>query len=300
MASLSILITGASGFVGSALVRRLGAAGHRVHALARGVRDGRSPWWDPASGRIELAPCGPLDAVIHLAGESIAGGRWTAARKVRIRESRVQGTSVLARALLQLNPRPAVLIAASAIGFYGDRGDALVDEDSPPGTGFLADVCRQWEGAADAAATAGMRVVRLRLGLVLDRSGGALPRMLPAFRFGLGGMLGGGRQVMSWVMLDDLLAMVEHALCDARLSGPVNAVAPGAVTNGEFTRALGRVLHRPACMRVPAPVVRALFGEMGEALLLAGARVDPKRLRDSGYPFRHPALEPALRELLRP
>jgi len=295
---MNVLVTGASGLVGRAVRAYLQERGHRVVPLQRQRAEPGAPWWDPADGAIDLAPGGPWDAVIHLAGESIAGGRWTAARKARIRESRVRGTDLLSRALAAERAPPSVLISASAIGFYGDRGDAVLDEGAAPGAGFLCGVCRDWEAAAAPAVAAGIRVVHPRLGLVLARDGGALPRMLTPFRFGLGGVLGSGRQYMSWVTLRDLLAILEQALTDTRLAGPVNAVAPGAVTNGEFTRILGRVLHRPALLPAPAWALRLALGEMAEALLLASARVNPRRLLQANFNFRDPELDPALRHVL--
>lgn len=295
---MNVLVTGASGLVGRAVRAYLQARGHRVVPLQRHRAEAGAPWWDPAAGAIDLAPGGPWEGVVHLAGESIAGGRWTAARKARIRDSRVRGTELLSRALAAGGAPPAVLVSASAIGFYGDRGDAVLDEGAAPGAGFLCNVCRAWEAAAAPAAAAGIRVVHPRIGLVLARDGGALPRMVTPFRLGLGGILGGGRQYMSWVTLRDLLAILEQALTDPRLAGPVNAVAPGAVTNREFTRSLGRVLGRPALLPAPAWALRLALGEMADALLLASARVSPGRLLAANFAFRDPELDPALRHVL--
>ncbi len=297
---MQVLISGASGLVGRALTRSLAAGGHRVRRLVR-----RQPvaadaaFWDPAAGEIDPGALDDVDAVVHLAGENVAGGRWTATRKRRILESRVAGTKLIAGAVAA-EAKPPALVSASAIGYYGDRGEEALDEASASGEGFLADVCRQWEAAAAAAEQAGARTVRLRIGVVLSRHGGALQKMLTPFRLGLGGNLGDGRQVMSWIHLDDLVGAVEHALMNAALSGPVNAVAPGPVTNREFTRTLARVLRRPARLPVPAPMARLLFGEMGEELLLAGARVAPARLEETGYEFRFSDLESALRHELDP
>jgi hypothetical protein len=272
-----VAVTGASGLVGSALVPFLEAGGARVLRLSR-------------SSVIEAATFEGVDAVVHLAGEPVAAGRWTRERKEAIRESRIHGTRRLAEALRP----PTVLIQASAIGFYGDRGDELLDETSPPGLGFLAETCHEWEAASFPAERAGVRVVRLRIGIVLAVQGGALAKMLAPFRLGLGGKLGSGRQYMSWIALDDLVQVVQRAITDASLVGPVNATAPGAVRNAEFTRVLARVLHRPAWFTVPAAALRLRFGEMAEELLLASARVRPARLEHAGFRFRHAALESAL------
>jgi hypothetical protein len=253
--------------------------------------------WDPAAGRLDPARLEGLDAVVHLAGENIAG-RWTAAKKARIRSSRVEGTRLLAEALAGLKRPPKTLLCASAIGYYGDRGAELLREESPAGTGFLAEVCREWEAAARPAAEKGLRVVHLRIGVVLSPAGGALARMLMPFKLGLGGRIGSGSQFMSWIASDDLSGVIRHALTTESLRGPVNAVAPQAVTNLEFTQTLGRVLRRPTPFPMPAFAARLAFGEMAEALLLASARVEPTRLVASGYRFRAPELEGALRHLL--
>jgi uncharacterized protein (TIGR01777 family) len=244
---------------------------------------------------MDLRSLEAVDAVAHLAGESIGAGRWTAARKMLIRDSRVEGTGRLAAALGALARPPAVVVSASAIGVYGDRGDAVLDEASPPGRGFLADVAREWEAAAAPVAGRGSRLVLARLGIVLSAAGGALRRLLPPFRLGLGGPVGGGRQYMSWIALGDAVAALELALAGGIPAGPVNVVAPAPVTNAEFARTLAGVLGRPALLPVPAAAVRLLLGEMGEALLLAGQRVRPGRLLDAGFVYRHPALESALR-----
>ncbi|HZV02024.1 MAG TPA: TIGR01777 family oxidoreductase [Planctomycetota bacterium] len=292
--SWSIGVTGASGFVGSALAPFLTAAGHRVTRLVRGPgRDGIA--WDPERGTIDGARLEGLDAVVHLAGHNIAAGRWTRARKRSILESRAKGTRLLAETLAKLDKPPRVLVSISAIGFYGDRGDAVVDESSAPGKGFLASVCREWESATEPARAHGIRVVTPRLGIVLGAAGGALARMLTPFLLGAGGPVGSGRQWMSWISLDDVLGVIGAALFDDRLQGAVNAVAPGAVDNREFSRVLGRVLRRPAFLPLPALAVRLLFGEMGRELLLASQRVRPAALDAAGFRFRHPDLESALR-----
>jgi len=297
--NMHTLITGASGFVGSALKSFLEAQGHTVTVLRR-IRRGQSPQppcWDPDRQFIDLGPGPGPEAVVHLAGESIAG-RWSSEKKRRIRDSRVQGTRLLCGALTRLPRVPQVLVCASATGFYGDRGATWLDEQSSAGTGFLAQVCQEWEAATTTAAQAGVRVVRLRLGLVLSLHGGALARMLPAFRVGLGGRIGSGQQFWSWIALDDLLRAVLHVLNRADLSGPANAVAPEPVTQAQFAAALGRALHRPTVLAMPAWLVRALLGEMAQATLLASARVRPTRLLDTGFSFAYPKLELALEHLL--
>ncbi|HKQ61280.1 MAG TPA: TIGR01777 family oxidoreductase, partial [Candidatus Polarisedimenticolaceae bacterium] len=283
---LAVGVSGSSGLVGSALSAFLTSGGHRVVPL---VRQGAG-----------FAPEGfaGVDAVVHLAGESIARRRWSAAQKERIADSRVQRTRWLAEALARLERPPRALIAASAIGYYGDRGTAPLDEQAAAGSGFLADVCQAWEQASEPAERAGIRVVRLRIGVVLSGRGGALARMLPPFRLGLGGRIGDGRQVMSWIALDDLVGAIHFALYRAELHGAVNATAPEPVTNAEFAATLGRVLRRPAVVPLPAVVVRGLLGEMGQELLLSGAHVVPGRLEAAGFRFLRPGLESALRHEL--
>ena len=294
---MRIGVTGATGLVGSALLPVLEGAGHEAVGLRRGAGDAAGPpSWDPAAGSV--AAGGPLDAVVHLAGENIAGGRWNAARKARIRDSRVEGTGALCRGLANLDPRPATLVCASAVGFYGDRGDERLDESSPAGTGFLADVCQEWEAAAAPARDAGIRVVHLRIGIVLTPAGGALGQMLLPFKLGVGGVIGSGRQFMSWIALDDVVAAALHAIRTDGLEGPVNAVAPNPATNTEFTKTLGRVLRRPTIFPMPAFGARLAFGEMADHLLLGGARVEPTRLKEAGFEFGYPTLEGALRHLL--
>ena len=287
---MNILVTGANGFIGRAVVARLTKSGHRVVPLRRATPSGESgPAWNPDAGLIRLDPAGSLDAVVHLAGENIAQ-RWTVAAKARIRSSRENATRLLCETLTRLPQSPRVLVCASATGYYGDRGDELLDERSRPGTGFLAEVCQAWEAATEPARQHGIRVVHLRLGIVLDRAGGALAKMLPVFRFVLGGRMGTGRQFWSWICLEDLLGVVELALQDDALSGAVNAVSPAATTNADFTRALARTLHRPAFLPLPGPIVKLLFGEMGREALLASARVHPARLIELGFEFRYPDL----------
>ena len=267
--------------------------------LVRGASIGRDEAaWDPVRGLAEPSRLDGTDAVVHLAGANIAAGRWTPTRKAEIRQSRVEGTRSLCDALARLAHPPRVLVSASAVGYYGDRGAETLTEDSPGGTGFLADVCRAWEAATDPASQAGIRVVNLRFGMILTPAGGALAKMLLPFKLGAGGRIGGGEQFMSWIALDDAIGAIHHALGQESVRGPVNAVAPAPVSNTDFTCTLARVLRRPALFPLPAFAARLLFGEMADALLLGGARVVPARLQAAGYGFRFPELEGALRHLL--
>ena len=286
--------------VGTSLVAALEGRGHLVRRLVRhDVRDSdREIRWDPDAGQIDAAELNGIDAVVHLSGENVAGQRWSADFKRRILESRSRGTRLLAKTLAGLGMKPSVLVSASATGFYGNRGDELVDESSPSGNGFLAEVCREWEAAAAPARDAGIRVVNLRIGPALSPNGGALAKMLPPFRMGVGGVIGSGRQFVSWIALDDLVSTIQFALETESLSGPVNAVAPGAVTNCEFTKTLGRVLGRPTIFPMPAFAARLAFGEMADEMLLGGVRVAPRALTAAGFSFAYPQLEPALRHLL--
>ena len=236
---------------------------------------------------------------MHLAGVNIAAGRWTVRQKARIRDSRAKGTRLLSEALAGLAHPPQVLVSASAVGYYGDRGQEILKEESAPGTDFLAGVCREWEAATQPAAARGVRVVNTRFGMVLSASGGALPKMLTPFRLGLGGVVGSGRQYMPWIALDDVVGVVNHALKVVKLGGAINTVAPQAITNREFTKTLGRVLSRPTVFPVPAFMARLALGEMADALLLSSQRVEPARLLEAGYGFRYPELEGALRHVLR-
>jgi hypothetical protein len=298
---MRIAVSGSTGLVGSQVVASLSTAGHEVVRLVRGppAPGERAVRWDPEKGKVDAAGLEGLDAVIHLAGENVASGRWTAARKAVIRDSRVNGTRFLCEALATLASPPKTLVCASAVGYYGDRGEERLTEDTPPGTGFLSEVCREWEAASAPAARKGIRVVVLRIGMVLSPKGGALVRMLPLFRAGLGGVIGGGRQYVSWVVLEELPHIILHALKRDDLSGPVNAVAPRPVTNREFTEALGKALSRPTPLPVPAFALRlAVGGEMAGTLLLASARVIPRRLEETGYRFRFAELSAALRHLL--
>jgi uncharacterized protein (TIGR01777 family) len=292
-----VLISGATGLVGSELTPFLTTGGHQVLALTRNPKGSNRIAWSPTDGSIEADKLEGLDAAVHLAGESIIG-RWTNNKKQRIRESRVKGTRLLAETLAGLREKPKVFACATATGFYGDRGDEVLTEESPPGSGFLAEVCQEWEQACQPARDAGIRVVNVRIGLVLTPKGGLLGTLLPLFKAGLGGRVGDGRQWMSWIAIDDLIDVFHAAIMDESLSGPVNATAPHAVTNAEFTKTLGRVLGRPTLLPVPKLAVKAALGEAADELALASARVLPARLQQSGHAFRFDDLEAALRFLL--
>jgi uncharacterized protein (TIGR01777 family) len=289
---MKIAVTGSHGLVGSALVSLLTDGGHDVVRMARPAQ------WDPVKGVINTIALSDIDAFVHLAGENIAAGRWTVDRKTRIRDSRIKGTRLVAENLARMQTPPEVLISASAIGYYGDRGSEVVREDSRPGSGFLSDVCSQWEAATDPATRKGIRVVHLRIGVVLSRSGGALPRMLFPFKIGIGGKIGSGKQYWSWIALDDLCSAILHCIQASGLHGPVNAVSPNPATNLEFTKALGRVLHRPVIFPLPAFAARIILGEMADSLLLASTRVEPAKLLGSRFVFHHKDLEATLATLL--
>ena len=295
---IHVAITGSSGLIGRELVPFLTTGGHRVTALVRGEASQGQAYWDPGADSFDASPLDRVDAVVHLAGESVAAARWTAGQKQRIRESRVHSTRVLCEGLARLTSPPKVLVSASAIGFYGDRREEMLDEGSPSGEGFLARVAREWEAATEPAAAAGIRVVNMRFGVVLSPKGGALAKMLTPFKMGGGGVVGSGRQYWSWISLDDAAGAIYHALMTDSIHGPVNAVAPDSVTNREFTKTLGRVLSRPSITPVPAFAARLALGEMADELLLSSTRVRPKRLLNSGYAFRHDSLEDALRHML--
>jgi hypothetical protein len=297
---MRILVSGSTGLVGTALLEYCATRGHDSVRLVRRKSGFPEPQvlWDPETGHVEQEGLEGFDAVVHLAGENIASGRWTQARKARILSSRVEGTRVLCRALAKLRTPPRTLISASAIGYYGHRGDEALAESSPAGEGFLADLCREWEAATHPAQETGVRVVHLRFGAILSLDGGVLARLLPVFRRGLGGRIGDGRMYMSWVALDDVLDIVAYVLAHDDLAGPINAVAPNPVTNREFTRTLSHALGRPALLPLPAPLVRLAFGEMGREVLLSSARVLPARLRESGFQFKFPVLHHALEHLL--
>jgi uncharacterized protein (TIGR01777 family) len=293
-----ILVSGVSGPIGAALLPSLKTRGYEVARLVRGPATGENQIkWDPGK---PIAPdtVSGFDAVVHLAGESIVG-RWTEEKKLKIRNSRVAGTAALAEALAQAKAKPQAFVCSSAIGYYGDRGDEVLNEESAPGTGFLPDVCREWETATKAAADAGIRTVQMRTGVVLSPKGGALGKMLTPFKMGVGGRIGSGRQWMSWIDVQDMVGAIHHILKSDLLQGPVNMVAPKPVTNQEFTKTLASVLSRPAIFPMPAFVVKLAFGEMGETVLLGSQRVEPSQLVASGYPFRFSHLRASLENILK-
>ncbi len=297
---MNVLVSGASGMVGAELTNQLGAEGHNVTPLRRGKSTQTTePIWDPAGGLIDLSRGGPWDAVVHLAGENIAAGRWTDKLKRSIRDSRVNGTRLLCEALANLEHKPSVIVCASAVGYYGDSGDAELNEDSANGEGFLPTVCREWEAAAQPARDAGIRVVHLRIGVVLGREGGALAKMLTPFKLGAGGVIGNGKQFMSWITLNDVVRSIVYAIKTESMVGPVNAVSPEPVTNRTFTKALGRALGRPTIFPMPAFAARLAFGEMADALLLSSIRVVPEKLVRSGFEFDQPKIDSALTSILK-
>ena len=290
MHPLTVAVSGAGGMIGGAFLTALAREGHRVRRLVRRKPVGESGeiFWDPEAGEIDTVRLEGADAVVHLAGANIAGRRWSASRKRLLRTSRIDGTSLIADALASLGRKPAVFVSASATGYYGNRGDEPLDEESGRGDGFLADLCADWESAADRAREAGIRVVHPRIGLVLSGRGGALAKMLPPFRLGMGGTIGDGRQVISWITLDDMVRVLLRLIDDAGLDGPVNAVSPEPVTNRRFMKRLGKALRRPAIMPLPALLVSLLFGEMGRETVLSGARVLPGKLEKAGFSFLFP------------
>lgn len=295
---LTVAITGSSGMIGSALRHFLTTGGHRVLRMVRDRDEvGEDAlYWNAREGEIDVDRLEEADAVVHLAGESIAGGRWTDEKKEAILESRVRGTKLVARALAELEGSgPSTLVSMSAVGFYGDRGEERLDESSAPGEGFLSEVTRAWEASTAVAEKAGIRVVKVRGGMVLSPGGGALGKMLFPFKMGVGGRLGSGKQYMSWIDLDDVVGILHHALMTDSLQGPVNATAPNPVTNATFTSALGRVLGRPTVIPVPSLAVKAVFGQLGEELLLQGQRVLPRKALESGYRFAFEGVEESLR-----
>ena len=297
---MKILVSGSHGLVGKALMKSLTVDGHEVIRLVRHEPIFGAPeiWWDPSQGRIDAEHLEGLEVVVHLAGESIASGRWTDQKKRTIRESRVKGTSLLSESLARLSRPPSVFLCASAIGYYGDRADELLTEQSAPGNDFLANVCIEWEGATTAAVEKGIRTVQTRFGIILDDNGGALAKMLTPFRLGIGGRVGSGKQWMSWVALDDVVSALKFLMGETSTRGPVNFVSPNPVTNAEFTKTLGRVLSRPTLFPVPEFGARLAFGEMADALLLSSQRVEPVILKNKGFEFRWTTLEPALRSIL--
>jgi hypothetical protein len=292
-----VAITGASGFIGSALRESFTADGWEVLSLVRRTPRAGEVEWHPDEGRVDGAALEGIDAFVHLAGENIFG-IWTRAKKRRILQSRTRGTRAVAEALAGLSRPPSVLVSVSGINYYGDSGDAVLREDHPPGNDFLAGVCVAWEAAARPAADAGIRVVHPRLGMVLDRGGGALPIMLPAFRLGLGARLGSGRQWMSWITRPDAVRILRFAVSEPNLIGPVNAVSPQPVRNVEFTRLLARAVHRPALLAVPASLVQTCSGGLGDALMLASMRVAPEAILSGGFVFEHPTIEAGLASAL--
>lgn len=301
---MRIIISGSTGLVGSATVHHLEGANHRVRRLVRPDTDLQAPKgtqipWSVKDRRINADQLEGHDAVVHLAGEPIASGKWTEEKKKRLRDSRIDGTTLLSETLAKLVHPPKVLISASAVGYYGDRGDEELDENASPGSGFLEDICKDWEAATAPASAAGIRVVHLRVGIVLAKRGGALAQMLPIFKLGFGGKIGSGQQYMSWISLDDMTRIIAHCITDESISGPVNATAPNPVRNATFTKTLGHVLKRPTFMPVPRFALRMRFGEMADALLYASTRAIPAKLESHGYEFHHPTLEKALQDLLR-
>ncbi len=295
---MTIAIAGSSGLIGSALVHALSNEGHVIkHLVRREARGELEISWNPMRDEIDVARLGGVDAVINLAGENL-DQRWTSDAKQRIRDSRVRGTTLLARTIASLSPKPRVMVSGSAIGIYGDRGDEVLDESSTLGNGFLASVCKDWEGATKLAEDAGVRVVYSRTGIVLAKEGGALPRLAMPFKFGVGGRLGSGRQWMSWIALADVVGAMRHALVNDTMRGPMNLVAPNPVRNDEMAEALSRELHRPALFPVPRLALKLLLGEMADAAVLASQRVAPKALESARYSFSLPTLERALASIL--
>lgn len=296
---MKVLVTGSTGLVGKKIVSGLKSGGHQVARLVRGEPKGADEFsWDPDAGKINASAFDGVDAVIHLAGEGIASKRWSAEQKAKIKDSRVKGTLLLSNTIAALQKAPKALVSASAIGFYGDRGSEMLTEASTNGDGFLAEVCREWEGATRAAEAVGVRVVHARLGVVLSREGGALKMMLPPFMMGAGGPLGDGRQYMSWVDVDDAAKAFIYLATEANVSGAVNVVAPNPHTNGEFTKTLAKVISRPAFFPVPTIGVKVMFGEMGTELLLASNRVSAEKIVGSGFKFNYPELDGALKHEL--
>jgi uncharacterized protein (TIGR01777 family) len=297
---MKILVTGSSGLVGSELVPFLTDRMHQVVRLVRVRRKNSETdtlWWNPDTGALDVAHLDGFDAVVHLAGESIAA-HWSAQKKQLILDSRIKSTRLLCESLAKLSQPPKVVVSASAIGYYGNRGDEPLPEQSMSGTGFLSEVCAKWELATDPATERGIRVVTLRFGMILSANGGALAKMLPAFRLGLGGVVGNGQQYWSWIAIDDAVRAIHHAILVPQLAGPTNAVSPNPVHNREFTKTLGKVLGRPTIFPLPAFAARVVLGQMGDELLLASARVEPAKLLATTFKFNFPDLEPALRHLL--
>jgi len=293
---MKIAIAGSSGLVGSALIPTLRADGAAVTRLVRGAPKADEIEWHPNQVELNRLSLEGFDVIVNLAGENVAGSRWTDDQKRKIRDSRVSGTHLLSEAIARMNAKPAAFICASATGIYGDRDDETLDEQSDSGGGFLAGVCREWETACEPASKAGVRVVNLRFGPILAREGGMLAKLLTPFKMGMGGKVGSGKQYISWVSLDDSVSAVKLAINDQNIRGPLNIVSPNPVTNEEFTKALGHVLNRPTALAVPAFAARLAFGEMADEMLLSSQKVLPKKLTAAGFQFRYPELEPALKK----
>lgn len=297
---MRVAVSGSSGLIGSALCAYLQKQNHTVNKIVRGgsSSDSSAIKWDPSAGSIEADKLNGVDAVIHLAGENIASGRWTDEQKKKIKESRIAGTSLLARTICGLSTKPQVVVSGSAVGFYGDRGDETLTETNNPGFGFLADVCREWEDAIAPVREAGVRVVNARTGVVLSPKAGALQKMLPIFKLGGGGVVGDGKQYMSWISLEDEVKALVFLLTNTSLEGPVNLVAPNAVTNAQFTSSLGKVLHRPTIFPLPGFAAKIILGEMADELLLASQRCQAAKLLKAGYNFEFPKIDEALTDAL--
>ncbi len=297
---MKILVTGSSGLVGSDLVSLLKKEGHEVTRLVRSaaVRDKDTLCWDPQHCEVVPEDYEGNDVLINLAGENISTGRWTPEKKRKIKDSRVLGTHIISEMIARLKEPPKLLVNASAVGYYGSRGDEILHEGSAPGTGFLAEVCQEWESATEVAEKRGIRVVKLRFGAILSSKGGVLARLLTPFKFGVGGVIGSGKQYMSWIHIDDLLAIILYVIENESIKGPVNVVAPEAVTNYQFTKTLGHVLHRPTLFPLPAFAARLAFGEIADELLLSSTRASPDVLSRSNFAFSHPNLEEAFQDLL--
>ena len=295
---MKVAVTGSSGLIGTSLVSFLSKKDIVVSKILRENPEDDDISWKPEDGDWNSAFTGGVDGIVHLAGESVASGKWTRKKKEKIRNSRIEGTKRLCEHILKLPTPPSVLVCASAIGYYGNRGVEFLNEGSPRGSGFLPDVCLGWEEATESVSKAGIRVVNVRFGIVLSKDGGALAKMMTPFKIGMGGKIGSGTQYMSWIAMDDVTSAIYHTLITESLKGPVNVTAPNPVTNKEFTTTLGEVLKRPAVVPIPAFAAKLAFGEMANDLLLASTKVAPKRLSDSGYKFQYPELENALKHVL--
>ncbi len=295
---MKILISGASGLIGNAIKLHFSKLGYQVIPLQR-KEPSRPPYWSIEKEIIDLGEHKSIDVVIHLAGENIAAGRWTKKKKEKIKNSRIKGTKLLCEYISTLKHRPKTLISASAIGYYGDRGDEELTEDSPKGSGFLAEVCECWENATQLALKSSIRVINMRLGMVLSPQGGALKKMLLPFKLGLGGIIGSGHQYISWIAIADVLGAIDYIITHEKLIGPINFVSPYPVTNKYFTKTLAKLLHRPSVVPLPSPVAKLFFGEMAKELLLSSTKVVPKKLIESGYPFKYSQLEDALKAILQ-